>query len=29
MHDGLSHQKIIKLIDVHLDIERSITYMVL
>lgn len=29
MHNGLSHPKIIKLIDVHIDTEREITYMVL
>lgn len=29
MHYGLSHPKIIKLIDVHIDTEREITYMIL
>lgn len=29
MHYGLSHPKIIKLLDVHIDSEREITYMIL
>jgi hypothetical protein len=29
MHNGLAHPKIIKLIDVYIDIERQITYMIL
>ena len=29
MHYGLAHPKIIKLIDVHIDTEREITYMIL
>jgi serine/threonine protein kinase len=29
MHNGLSHPKIIKLIDVYIDIDREITYMIL
>lgn len=29
MHNGLSHPKIIKLLDVHIDTEREITYMIL
>lgn len=29
MHYGLSHPKIIKLLDVHIDSEREITYMML
>lgn len=29
MHDGLAHNKIIKLIDVYIDIDREITYMIL
>lgn len=29
MHYGLSHPKIIKLMDVHIDTERQITYMIL
>lgn len=29
MHNGLSHPKIIKLIDVYIDVEREITYMIL
>lgn len=29
MHNGLSHNKIIKLIDVYVDTDREITYMIL
>lgn len=29
MHYGLSHPKIIRLIDVHIDTEKEITYMIL
>jgi serine/threonine protein kinase len=29
MHYGLSHPKIIQLLDVHIDSEREITYMML
>ena len=29
MHNSLYHPKIIRLIDVHIDMERAITYMVL
>lgn len=29
MHYGLAHPKIIKLLDVHIDSEREITYMML
>ena len=29
MHYGLSHPKIIKLIDMHIDTEREITYLIM
>jgi len=29
MHNRLSHPNIIRLIDVHIDTEREITYMIL
>ena len=29
MHYGLAHPKIIKLLDVHIDTEKEITYMIL
>lgn len=29
MHNGLTHPKIIQLLDVYIDIEREITYMIL